>query len=49
MLVRTALPGVRALDRWEALAAAGGGDGLGFVTRDGPDLLFAVETDMRPR
>jgi hypothetical protein len=43
VLVRGALPGMRALDRWEALARAGGGDGLRFVTRDGPDLLFSVD------
>ena len=43
VLVRGSLPGIRRLDRWEALARAGGGDGLRFVTRDGADLLFAVD------
>jgi hypothetical protein len=43
VLVRGDVPGVPALHRWEALARAGGGDGLRFVTRDGADLLFAVD------
>jgi hypothetical protein len=43
VLVRGGLKGIRGLDRWEALASAGGGDGLRFVARDGKDLLFAVD------
>ena len=44
VLVRGGLPGLRSLERWEALARAGGGDGLRLVARDGSDLLFAVDT-----
>lgn len=43
VLVHGGLDGMLHLDRWQALADAGGGDGLRLVARDDPDLLFAVE------
>ena len=49
VLVRGGLKGVRGLDRWEALASAGGGEGLRFVARDGKDLLFAVDAAVARR
>jgi hypothetical protein len=49
VLVRGGLKGVRGLDRWEALASAGGGEGLRFVARDGKDLLFAVDAPVASR
>jgi len=48
VLVHTALPGMLYVDRWNALADAGGGDGLRLVVRDGPDLLFAVDPSRAP-
>jgi hypothetical protein len=47
--VRGGLKGVRGLARWEALANAGGGEGLRFVARDGKDLLFAVDSSIASR
>jgi hypothetical protein len=52
VVVHGAATAPRALDRWEELARRGGGEGLRFVMRDGPELLFVVSdatsTD-RPR
>ncbi len=48
VLVHSALPGMQRVERWRALADAGGGDGLRLVVRDGPDLLFAVDPTRAP-